>query len=86
MARKSQCHEAPIGALPVVLALAFLPRDDRETGPRREFDLGGFLLLSPGLVLFLYGADHVSERTGVTVFALALLLLAMFWRKSLQER
>jgi len=75
----------PIGALAVVLALAFLPRDDRETGPRREFDLVGFLLLSPGLVLFLYGADHVSERAGVTAFAFALLLLVRFWRKSVRD-
>jgi hypothetical protein len=39
-----------------------------------------FCLLSPGLVLFLYGVDHVSERIGLTAFFVALVLLTVFIR------
>jgi hypothetical protein len=38
----------------------------------------GLLLLSPGLVLFPYGSDHLGEQTGVTAILLSIILLAAF--------
>ncbi|MDR3671891.1 MAG: DHA2 family efflux MFS transporter permease subunit [Holophaga sp.] len=67
----------PIGVLAVVLAGLVLP-DDRGEAQPRVFDLSGFLLLSPGLVLLLYGGDHANQRGGILLFLLALLLLAGF--------
>ena len=50
----------PVGVLALVLAVFFLPNDDEEMRPR-DLDLVGLMLLSPGLVLFLYGSDHLGE-------------------------
>src|SRR5271170_227339 len=69
----------PVGALAVVLAIFFLPNDREETH-RRDLDLVGFALLSPGLVLFLYGSDHMGERIGQITLALSVVLLAMFFK------
>src|ERR1700678_1788336 len=55
----------PVGVLAIVLAVLFLPNDREETRSRK-LDLPGFALLSPGLVLFLYGSDHLGKRTGLT--------------------
>src|SRR6202142_1449149 len=57
----------PVGVLAIVLAIRFLPEDRAEARPR-GLDFVGFCLLSPGLVFFLYGMDHVSERIGLTAF------------------
>ena len=62
----------PVGALAIVLAILFLPKDREETR-QRDLDLVGFALLSPGLVLFLYGSDHMGERIGQITLALSLL-------------
>lgn len=74
----------PVGAIAMVLAAVFLP-DDREETQRRDLDIAGLLLLSPGLVLFLYGSDHLKERLGVATMAAGLVLLIVFlitaWRK-----
>jgi EmrB/QacA subfamily drug resistance transporter len=67
----------PVGALAIVLATLFLPKDREETR-QRDLDLVGFALLSPGLVLFLYGSDHMGERIGQITLALSVVLLAMF--------
>jgi MFS family permease len=69
----------PIGALALVLALRFLPSDRDERRPR-HLDLAGFALLSPGLVLFLYGSDHFSDRIGVAALVASAALLAAFFR------
>ncbi len=53
----------PVGVLAIVLAVLFLPNDREETRSR-DLDLVGLALLSPGLVLFLYGSDHLGERIG----------------------
>ena len=37
-------------------------------------------LLSPGPVLFLYGSDHLSERTGWVTLIVSITLLATFFR------
>src|ERR1700688_4317479 len=58
----------PVGVLALALAAAFLPNDREETRPR-GLDLLGLTLLSPGLVLFLYGSDRLGERIGVVALA-----------------
>ncbi|HEY0163381.1 MAG TPA: DHA2 family efflux MFS transporter permease subunit [Edaphobacter sp.] len=67
----------PVGVLAIILAAMFLPSDEGETR-RRDLDLAGLALLSPGLVLFLYGSDHLQERTGVATMAVGLALLLVF--------
>ena len=69
----------PVGALAIVLAVLFLP-DDREETRSRELDLPGLALLSPGLVLFLYGSDHLRERIGLAALLASVILLTFFFR------
>ena len=75
----------PVGALALVLAVLFLPGDREEIRPR-DFDLIGFALLSPGLVLFLYGSEHLGERTGLMILLFSLVLLAVFIRTATRRR
>jgi len=74
----------PVGVLAIVLAILFLPNDREETRSR-ELDLPGFALLSPGLVLFLYGSDHLGERTGLTTLLISIVLLAAFFRMAIRK-
>ena len=74
----------PVGVLAIVLAVLFLPNDREETRSR-EFDLPGFALLSPGLVLFLYGSDHLGERVGLAALLLSTVLLALFLRMAVRK-
>src|ERR1700691_6086916 len=74
----------PVGALAIVLAILFLPKDREETR-QRDLDLVGFALLSPGLVLFLYGSDHMGERIGQITLALSVVLLAMFFKAAMRK-
>src|ERR1700678_799101 len=74
----------PVGALASALAIFFLPNDREET-QRRDLDLVGFALLSPGLVLFLYGSDHMGERIGQITMALSVVLLAMFFKVAIRK-
>jgi EmrB/QacA subfamily drug resistance transporter len=74
----------PVGALAIVLAILFLPKDREETR-QRDLDLVGFALLSPGLVLFLYGSDHMGERIGQITLALSVALLAMFFKAAARK-
>src|SRR5580693_4955577 len=73
----------PVGALAIVLAIFFLPNDREET-KQRDLDLVGFALLSPGLVLFLYGSDHLGERVGQITVVLSVVLLAMFFKVAIR--
>src|ERR1700749_1091850 len=68
--------DVPVGVLAIVLAVLFLPNDREETRSRK-LDLPGFALLSPGLVLFLYGSEHVVERLGLTALLVSIVLLAL---------
>ncbi len=68
----------PVGVLAVVLALLILPKDHDELRPR-GLDIVGLALLSPGLVLFLYGSDRVGDRIGVGALVVSILLLAAFF-------
>jgi EmrB/QacA subfamily drug resistance transporter len=74
----------PVGVVAIVLAIFLLPNDREET-QRRELDLVGFALLSPGLVLFLYGSEHMGERIGQITAALSVVLLAMFFKVELRK-
>jgi EmrB/QacA subfamily drug resistance transporter len=76
----------PIGVLAVVLAVLFLPNNEDTPAAIREFDLAGFLLLSPGLVLFFYGSDHLREHAGIAALLISVLLLAAFLRKASKKR
>lgn len=74
----------PVGALGLVLAWLFLPRNEPRP-ERRAFDLQGFLLLSPALVLFLYGADHVGNHTGQISMTIGLLMVGAFVHVALRK-
>ena len=74
----------PVGVLAIVLAVLFLPNDREETRSR-ELDLPGFALLSPGLVLFLYGSDHLGKRIGLTALLVSIVLLALFFRMAIRK-
>ncbi|RQR55984.1 MFS transporter [Burkholderia sp. Bp9140] len=69
----------PVGALALALAAWFLPGDREET-QRRELDWVGLALLSPALVLFLYGAERINAVPGIAAIAVSVLLLAAFLR------
>src|SRR5580658_4185605 len=74
----------PVGALAIVLTILFLPKDREETR-QRDLDLVGLALLSPGLVLFLYGSDHMCERIDQVTLALSVVLLAMFYKVAIRK-
>jgi EmrB/QacA subfamily drug resistance transporter len=75
----------PVGVLALVLAVLFLPNDREETKPR-DLDLIGWALLSPGLVLFLYGSDHIRDRIGIVSLAGSILLLTAFFRWATRKK
>src|SRR5260370_172151 len=68
--RRCKLARARIGALAVLLAMLFLPNDEDAPAEARKFDLTGFLLVSPALVLFLYGSDHLHDRFRIWVLLL----------------
>jgi EmrB/QacA subfamily drug resistance transporter len=74
----------PVGVLAIVLAVLFLP-NDREEIRSRELDLSGLGLLSPGLVLFLYGSDHLGERVGLVALLVSMTLLTLFFRMAMRK-
>lgn len=76
----------PIGVLAVTLAFCLLPDDHDQRLDHRELDLIGFFLLSPGLVLFLYGSERLGEHVGMAALLLSVILLAAFFRKGLGGR
>jgi EmrB/QacA subfamily drug resistance transporter len=76
----------PVGVLAIILAFLFLPDDDEIKVMARRLDLLGLVLLSPGLVLFLYGSDHLGELAGTTAILLSVILLASFVLKALKDR
>jgi EmrB/QacA subfamily drug resistance transporter len=74
----------PVCLAGIVMAVLFLPDDSGERRVR-AFDGVGFALLSPGLVLFLYGSDHLQETTGRLLLVVAAVLLALFVRHGLAK-
>lgn len=75
----------PFGVLAIVLAILFLPQDRDERRPR-SLDLLGLGLLSPGVVLFLYGSEHIPDPTGLAALALSALLLIVFLRWAVRKK
>ena len=67
----------PVGALALLLAALFLPAD-RDEAARRKLDWIGLALLSPGLVLFLYGSDKLGDTTGRMSLGLGIAMMAAF--------
>jgi EmrB/QacA subfamily drug resistance transporter len=74
----------PVCLAGIVMAALFLPDDSGERR-FRAFDGVGFALLSPGLVLFLYGSDHLQETTGRVLLGMAALLLSLFVRHGMAK-
>jgi EmrB/QacA subfamily drug resistance transporter len=68
----------PVGALALVLATVFLP-PGRGEAPRRRLDFIGLAVLSPALVMFLYGSDHVGARAGMLALAGSAILFGLFY-------
>jgi EmrB/QacA subfamily drug resistance transporter len=75
----------PVGLLALVLAALLLPDDRQQTVPR-DLDLMGWALLSPALILFLYGSDHIRERTGILSLAASVFPLAAFFRWATKKK
>lgn len=71
----------PVGIVALALAVAFLPDDGEQTRPR-SLDIAGLFLISPAMVLFLYGCDRFSDRIGVLCLAASSLLFAAFYRSA----
>lgn len=78
----------PVGVLATALAVRILPSDAHEARPR-TFDLRGFLLLSPGLVLLLHSLESLSSNpntrqiSAVELF-IALSFIAAFMRHGIR--
>ncbi|HEU4973738.1 MAG TPA: DHA2 family efflux MFS transporter permease subunit [Baekduia sp.] len=53
----------PIGAIALLAALRFLPRD--KPSPHERLDWLGLLLLSPGLAAFVYGLAETASHGGI---------------------
>ena len=75
----------PIGILAITLALFLLPSDHDQRVEHKKLDLIGLLLLSPGLVLFLYGLDHLKEQFGIATLLLSILMFAAFFCKARKD-
>ncbi|WP_047497488.1 DHA2 family efflux MFS transporter permease subunit [Terriglobus sp. TAA 43] len=71
----------PVGVVAVLCAMFLLPNDEAERNPR-SLDLLGLAILSPSMVLFLYGADHVRERMGLALLFVATLCFVLFVRRA----
>ncbi len=67
----------PIGMIALVLVILFLPNDRDET-TRRSLDWFGLALLSPGLVLFLYGSERLHQTAGRVLLAGGIAMMAAF--------
>ncbi len=66
-----------VGALALLLAILLLPNDRDETRPR-ELDWMGLALLSPALVLVLYGSERITQTIGREALAAGIVMLAGF--------
>jgi len=77
----------PIGILGLVLGMKFLAKSPRDNDHR--FDLVGFLLLSPGLAILIYGLSAVGSNGGFSTSSIGeilvgLVLMAGFVLRSLR--
>ncbi len=67
----------PVGAIALLMAILFLPSDKQDTR-RRPLDWLGLALLSPGLALFLYGAERIVQPAGGATFAAGIAMMTAF--------
>jgi EmrB/QacA subfamily drug resistance transporter len=67
----------PVGVLAFFLAVLFLPSDGHET-ERRNLDWIGLGLLSPGLVLFLYGSQRIGQTIGRGALVTSVVMVSAF--------
>jgi EmrB/QacA subfamily drug resistance transporter len=67
----------PVGAVALVLTVLFLP-SDRPEAARRTLDWLGLALLSPGLAMFLFGAERIGGTTGRALLAAGVAAIAAF--------
>jgi drug resistance transporter, EmrB/QacA subfamily len=67
----------PVGAIAIVLAALLLPSDRHETTPR-ALDWLGLALLSPGLVMFLYGSEKIGLVEGRVILSAGIVMVAAF--------
>jgi EmrB/QacA subfamily drug resistance transporter len=67
----------PVGVVALLLAWLFLPPDRDEAG-WRKLDWFGLMLLSPGLVLFLFGSDKLDGTAGRISLAVGVGMMAAF--------
>jgi len=67
----------PVGVLAFLLAILFLPSDEHET-VRRNLDWIGLGLLSPGLVLFLWGSQHIGQTMGRGALVASVVMISAF--------
>lgn len=67
----------PVGIIALVLVFLILPSDRQET-TRRRLDWVGLALLSPGLVMFLYGSERLNRAAGCIILTCGLLMMAAF--------
>src|ERR1700723_260704 len=75
----------PVGILAVVLAAWILPYDKPAT-QKRPFDLTGILMISPGLVCFLYVFEQSSHHGDIRVLVLGVVLLGAFLRHAHRKK
>ncbi len=67
----------PVGALAIFLAILFLPGGWDKVAPRK-LDWLGLALLSPGLALFLYGADKIGQTADRVFLAVGIVMITAF--------
>jgi EmrB/QacA subfamily drug resistance transporter len=67
----------PVGSVALVLTVLFLPADRGEAA-RRRLDWLGLALLSPGLAMFLFGAERIGQATGRLFLGLGVAAIAGF--------
>ena len=67
----------PVGAFAFLLAVLFLP-SDRKEAKRRNLDWIGLALLSPGLVLLLYGSERIGQTIGRGALAAGAAMIVAF--------
>lgn len=71
----------PFGAAGLGLGCLFLRDEGEERRPRR-LDLAGLALLSPALVGFLYGIDHIPGRVGIASLIASAVPGWLFFRRA----
>lgn len=67
----------PVGLIALALVVRFLP-DDRDETARRRLDWLGLALLSPGLVMLLYGFERLGATAGSVIMAAGVGMIMTF--------